>query len=560
MRIPALACLTLLAASPVLAAGDALVIGNSRYTAIQSLFGAARVSASARAMRDRGLEVTELQDASTETMREGFAEFVAGLDPDEGPVVVVLTGAFLHGPGGAYLLPVNADAESDPAEVLTGAFPLDAALAVLAHYPGRAFLVLGESAASPDAAPFLSPGLGPVQAPQGVSVLRGAATDVARFAAEALAVPGRPLQEAVAEYELTLEGYAPRDLVLLRADEVTEPAPQPPAAEAPEDDSRQQRADDLAWRLAQREDSAEGYRSYLEDFPEGQHARAAQQRLSAIEAEPFYQARRAEERLDLSRDERRGIQRDLSILGFDTRGVDGIFGPGTRGAVKGWQADRGIEATGYLTAQQIARIDEQAAARAAELEREAEARRAELEEKDRLFWADMQGRGDEDSVRAYLERFPDGLFVDEAREALRRIEEQRAARAAESDRQAWAEAEAGGTIAAYRAYLERFPGGAFSAEAESRLRRLEGESARAGAVAEARAEENAMNLNAVARRLAEARLAQIGLDTGRVDGRFDEDTRRALRRYQETRGLRVSGFLDEQTVVRLLADGVLGAD
>ena len=35
---------------------------------------------------------------------------------------------------------------------------------------------------------------------------------------------------------------------------------------------------------------------------------------------------------------------------------------------------------------------------------------------------------------------------------------------------------------------------------------------------------------------------------------------RALRRYQETRGLRVSGYLDEQTVVRLLADGVLGND
>lgn len=561
MRIPALACLTLLAATPVVAAGDALVIGNSRYSTIQTLFGAARVSASAQAMRDRGLEVTELQDASIDGMRDGFADFVAGLDPDEGPVVIVLAGAFLHGPGGAYLLPVSAEADSDPARVLTGAFPLDAAMTVLARYPGRAFLVLGESAASPDAAPFLRPGLGPVDAPQGVSVLHGAATDVARFAAEALAEPGRPLQEAVADYELTLEGYAPRDLVLLRADEVTEPAaPEPPAAAAPDSDAAQQRADDLAWRLAQDEDSAEGYRSYLEDFPDGQHARAARQRLTAIEAEPFYQARRNEERLDLSRDERRGIQRDLSILGFDTRGVDGIFGPGSRGAIKGWQADEGVEATGYLTAQQVARIDQQAAARAAELEREAEARRAELEEQDRLYWADMQGRGDEASVRAYLERFPDGLFVDEAREALRRIEEQRAARAAESDRQAWAEAEAGGTVAAYRAYLERFPGGAFSAEAESRVRRLEGESARAGAVAEAREEENAMNLNAVARRLAEARLAQIGLDTGRVDGRFDEDTRRALRRYQETRGLRVSGFLDEQTVVRLLADGVLGSE
>jgi peptidoglycan hydrolase-like protein with peptidoglycan-binding domain len=39
-----------------------------------------------------------------------------------------------------------------------------------------------------------------------------------------------------------------------------------------------------------------------------------------------------------------------------------------------------------------------------------------------------------------------------------------------------------------------------------------------------------------------------------VDGTFDGDTRRALRAYQRDRGLGATGFLDEGTLVRLLAD------
>jgi peptidoglycan hydrolase-like protein with peptidoglycan-binding domain len=41
---------------------------------------------------------------------------------------------------------------------------------------------------------------------------------------------------------------------------------------------------------------------------------------------------------------------------------------------------------------------------------------------------------------------------------------------------------------------------------------------------------------------------------------FDAETRRAIRRYQNARGLPVSGYLNEGTVVRLLADAVLGGN
>lgn len=61
----------------------------------------------------------------------------------------------------------------------------------------------------------------------------------------------------------------------------------------------------------------------------------------------------AEEALALDRAARREIQRRLVLLGFDTRGVDGVFGPGTRGAISNWQNIRGHSVTGFLDRSQL---------------------------------------------------------------------------------------------------------------------------------------------------------------------------------------------------------------
>ena len=36
------------------------------------------------------------------------------------------------------------------------------------------------------------------------------------------------------------------------------------------------------------------------------------------------------------RDQRRDVQRGLTLLEFDTRGTDGIFGRGSRAAIAAW--------------------------------------------------------------------------------------------------------------------------------------------------------------------------------------------------------------------------------
>jgi len=56
------------------------------------------------------------------------------------------------------------------------------------------------------------------------------------------------------------------------------------------------------------------------------------------------------------------------VLDYDTRGVDGVFGPGSRNAISNWQQTNGFEATGFVTAEQIVLLNEIATTRQAELD------------------------------------------------------------------------------------------------------------------------------------------------------------------------------------------------
>ncbi|MBU1385897.1 MAG: lytic murein transglycosylase [Alphaproteobacteria bacterium] len=53
----------------------------------------------------------------------------------------------------------------------------------------------------------------------------------------------------------------------------------------------------------------------------------------------------------MSRDQRIGAQRALTVLGYDTQGIDGVIGANTRAALRRWQMATGRLADGYLTAE-----------------------------------------------------------------------------------------------------------------------------------------------------------------------------------------------------------------
>ncbi len=64
-------------------------------------------------------------------------------------------------------------------------------------------------------------------------------------------------------------------------------------------------------------------------------------------------AQRAERALGFDFDQRREIQRRLTLIGFSTRGTDGVLGPRTRAAVGAWQSQHGWPGTGYLDTFQV---------------------------------------------------------------------------------------------------------------------------------------------------------------------------------------------------------------
>lgn len=68
-----------------------------------------------------------------------------------------------------------------------------------------------------------------------------------------------------------------------------------------------------------------------------------------------------ENTLELTKTDRREIQRRLSLLDYNTRGIDGVFGNGTRTAIRQWQRDSDVPSSGYLNAGQIDLLREMSA-------------------------------------------------------------------------------------------------------------------------------------------------------------------------------------------------------
>ncbi|HEX9858646.1 MAG TPA: peptidoglycan-binding domain-containing protein, partial [Paracoccaceae bacterium] len=74
---------------------------------------------------------------------------------------------------------------------------------------------------------------------------------------------------------------------------------------------------------------------------------------------------------------------------------------------------------------------------------------------------------------------------------------------------------------------------------------------------QAKAAEAALGLSPMARQLVESRLASLEFNPGPADGTFDDTTRRAIRRFQRARGLPVTGYVTQETMVALMSGGVL---
>lgn len=539
-------------ASSASAQTAALLLGIEDYDRVSDVRRGDEIPDASDALDRAGVRVVARRDADLDDMSQALAEFGQMADASD-RLLVVLGGRFLHTATETYFLPTDGDT-GPLASLAATSLPLSTVTAWLAGKPGHAVLILATDDLDTAYGGFVSAGPGTLDIPQGVTVLLGDPRTVARFVEDRLVRPGADLVAEARRNGLSVEGFAPSGYAFVeRAVPPVSAAPaQPPASE----DTAQRLRDIRAWREADSENTLDAYRGYVRAYPDGQFRRMAENRIQALTDTPELRTERAEQALDLTRDQRREIQRDLSLLDYNTRGIDGIFGRGTRTAIAAWQTAQGFDGTGFLTADQIARLDGQAERRAAELEAEAERRRAQLLAQDRAFWDETGALGDETGLRAYLGRYPDGEFSEEARELLSAIELQKRRETDARDRQLWDEATQQNNLQAYRDYLQLAPGGAFRDEAQTRIAALEANARNSQANSAAARTEDALSLSPRTRQVIESRLDALGLRPGPVDGVFDDDTRRAIRRYQSARNLDETGYLSEAVVVQLLADSV----
>jgi peptidoglycan hydrolase-like protein with peptidoglycan-binding domain len=543
-----------------LLADTALIIANGRYDAAQSLRESGEIARLEAPLTANGFEVIVVENGSAEAMRAGVSALLRA--EETGRVLIAVAGHVAHADADTWLLASDAGVATggrvDLGTVGGAGVAMSVLLEIAGQAPGRAAVLIAQERRRIDFGPGLDWGIGRLEPPQGVTVITGPAPDLAAFAQDVLLRPGADVAAGLAAARrLRGLGFIAAAMPFSPIGDGYGAGVAPPVA------SQEERA---LWDAVRELNTPGAYDAYLTQYPQGAFAAEARARRDVLQnaenADPAAEQAAAEAALGLDADGRREVQRFLTILGFDTRGIDGIFGRGTRGAIRAWQQANGFEATGFLTARQLLLLRERGGARAAQIaeeERRAEEARARADD---AFWQATGFGRTEAGLRQYLDRYPDGRHAAEARARLDRIEADRRAEAEAAERADWDRVRRRDTVEAYLQYLDRYPNGLFAEFARDRIDFLRGQGMGDGLSdaerAQAEAREAALNLPQVTRLLVERRLAALGLDPGRVDGEFDTQTRRAIAAYQGSRGMRVTGYLEQITVVRLLAEALGG--
>lgn len=516
MRLSLLALCATLVATPIWAENRGVVVTNERYDHADSP-AAADAAPVAQAMRDAGFRTVSGSDLAADDLRRAVADLLRA-DDQPGVRLVLLNGHFLHGDRDAWFMASDAE-NPDPVTVSAQGVSLVAIMDMLTDAAPGAVIVLGSDDADMPHHQGLESGAGDLRPPEGVTVLAGT-PEVAAMAAQSLLVPGTTVQDALDRVDgVRMMDGGNTGLVLVQAvasdsmagaqggNAMLKPDRDAWATAAAADTADAYRAylrdhpnglysaaasarldqlgesadganrDRDAWADAAATNTPDAYRDYLNRFPQGEYAEAANRRLAEFATEaapvpapapnpapaqpapvqpaPVQPAGYAtESRLGLSRSARMQIQRDLNALNYGTGGVDGVFGTRSRNAIRSFQRNNGLSATGYLTAPQINLLRERAS-------QTVSANRNQ----DQAYWQQTGAKGGAANLRAYLDRYPNGIHAEQARARLRELNSGGQVIRGDRDDRAYTLARERHTVESYNTYLRNWPDGKYVRQA-----------------------------------------------------------------------------------------------
>ncbi len=534
MRHVPLLLAALIAASPALAENRGVVVANGQYAHAPAVADTDATPA-VKAMRGAGYRTVTGKDLVGADLRQAIADL---LRPDDSPGarVILLNGRFLHAGGDSWFMAADAenpDLISAPSQGVALTTIMDL---VREAVPG-AVMLLGTDDQEMEHAAGLTAGIGPLTPPEGVSVITGTPAATAKAAAALLAAGTSIADVLAADETLSLAEGGNAGLVLVEAVATNAGAGNETKAnptEADRDLWAQAAADDTAdsyrnylsaypnglysaaandrlaklgvstksdrdlWAEAAATNTAGAYQGYLAQYPQGAFAEAAQRRLTELRLiedaakapppvaapapvqtprrQPEIQQPRpqvvqrepapgetAERNLGMSRNDRIAVQRRLNALGYSTGGTDGVLGSRSRSAIRGWQQQNGLAVTGYLNNNQLALLRDQAGSVS-----------SNYEQQDRNYWQQTGARGGANNLRAYLDRYPDGIYAQTARNRLAELNggNNNGGNARQREERAWNRARDADSVQAYNGYLQNWPRGAHAQQARQRRDRL----------------------------------------------------------------------------------------
>lgn len=552
--IVATVCATLLIGTSVQADDQALIIANERYQNAKNGASADAVFGTISTLERAGYRVESHRDLTHAGLFRAIEDFNASALPND-RLIYVFSGHMLHNGQTAYLAPV--DLKSPHIETINAAaVPVSKILDKAAQHAGGSAVLVGDTRRKRsrfgrrhfgfENAPGLNGGLGPIEAPQGVLFIDSRAGNIVGAIQQQLFVPNRTTYEAVQKLgELVrARGFISRFTTL---------NPEKIGHEVIIDETHDADFEDYYWQFAVRENTAEAYEDYLRRYP---NSRRKNQALESIDrlifADDTSPAELAEQKMNLTRDQRRSIQQDLTILDFNPRGIDGVFGPGTRKAIGAWQQANGLSPTTFLDKSEVQYLASQAKTARARLAAAAERNAAATRAQDTRYWETTGKGGEEDGLRAYLRKYPEGLYAKEARSELQFIDSQNSRRADGAMLQAWDAAKETDTIAGYQRFIAVYPNSVFAVSAKDRIGEIKRILAFKKVRERAKRQEASYNIPQVAWLLVEKKLAASGHNPGAADGKVTKETRQAIARYQRAGGLPPTGYMDQKTFSRMV--------